>query len=218
MATDGPWFEVVGVSGDILHGWFMNQRRPTFYRPVAQDAGLSLAFVVRASGNPLDLAGELRRAIMAADPDQPILELRSMEQVVADSVGGINYLAKALAAMGGLALVLALMGVYSLVAYVAARRTQEFGVRMALGATRWQVIRLNVHQALVITGLGLAMGTGFALVLGRVMASALFGLVSLELLPLAVMTVVLGLTALAAGFLPARRAANLDPTEALRTI
>ena len=81
-----------------------------------------------------------------------------MEQVMADKVGGIDYLAKALAAMGGIALVLALMGIYSLVAYLAARRTQEIGVRIALGATRWQVIRLNVHQALVITGLGLAIG------------------------------------------------------------
>jgi ABC-type antimicrobial peptide transport system permease subunit len=210
--------EVIGVSGDILHDWFMNQRAPTLYRPVAQDAGLSVAFVVRTSGNPLDLAGELRRAVMAADPDQPIHELLSMERVVADKVGGINYLAKALAAMGGIALVLALMGVYSLVAYIAARRTQEFGVRMALGATRWQVIRLNVHQALVITGLGLALGAVLAFVLGRLMASALYGLVTLDLLPVAVMTVVLGVTALAAGFLPARRAANLDPTEALRTI
>jgi putative ABC transport system permease protein len=218
LATDGPWLEVIGVSGDILHDWFMNQRAPTLYRPVAQDAGLSVAFVVRTSGNPLDLAGELRRAVMAADPDQPIHELLSMERVVADKVGGINYLAKALAAMGGIALVLALMGVYSLVAYIAARRTQEFGVRMALGATRWQVIRLNVHQALVITGLGLALGAVLAFVLGRLMASALYGLVTLDLLPVAVMTVVLGVTALAAGFLPARRAANLDPTEALRTI
>ncbi len=92
--------------------------------------------------------------------------------------------------MGGIALVLALMGVYSLIAYLAARRTQEFGVRMALGATRWQVIRLNVRQALVITGLGLAMGTAIAIVLGRVMASALFGLVSLEVMPIAAMVVV----------------------------
>jgi predicted permease len=216
-AEDAPWLEVVGVSGDIMHDWFMNQRRPTFYRPVTQDAGLHFAIVVRTTGNPLDLAGELRRAVTAADADQPILELRSMEQVVADKVGGIVYLARALAVMGGIALVLALMGVYSLIAYLAARRTQEFGVRMALGATRWQVIRLNVRQALVITGLGLAMGMAIAIVLGRVMASALFGLVSLEVLPIAAMVVVLGFTALVAGFLPARRAASLDPTVALRT-
>jgi len=217
IAADAPWIEVVGVSGDIMHDWFMNQRRPTFYRPYAQDASLTMSIVVRTTGNPLDVAGELRRAVAAADSDQPILELRSMEQVVADKVSGVNYLARALAVMGGIALLLALMGVYGLIAYLAARRTQEIGVRMALGATRWQVITLNVRQALVITGLGLVVGTGLAILLGRVMASALFGLVSLDPLTVVAMVVVLGLTALTAGYLPARRAAKLDPTTALRT-
>ena len=216
IGADTPWLEVVGVTGDIVHDWFMNQRRPTFYLPVAQDAGLTMSFVVRTTGKPLDVAGELRRAIATADPDQPILELRTMDQVVADKVGGINYLARALAIMGGIAMVLALMGVYSLIAYLAARRTQEFGVRLALGATRWQLIRLNIRQALVITGLGLALGTALAVGIGRAMASALFGLVSLDVLPVVAMVTVIGLTALAAGFLPARKAANLDPTEALR--
>lgn len=217
IAPEAPWVEVVGVSGDIMHDWFMNQRRPTFYRPYAQDPSLTMSIVVRTTGDPLHVAGELRRAVTAADPDQPVLQLRSMERVVADKVGGVNYLARALAAMGGIALLLALMGVYSLIAYLAARRTQEIGVRMALGATRWQVIALNIRQALVITGLGLAVGTVLAVALGKLMSSALFGLVSLEPLPVAVMVVALGLTALVAGYLPARKAADLDPTTALRT-
>jgi putative ABC transport system permease protein len=212
----GPWLEIVGVSGDIMHDWFMNQRRPTVYRPLAQDPPLTMAFVVRTTGDPLNVAGELRRAVSAADPDQPILELASMEQVVADKLGGVTFLARALGAMSVIALVLALMGVYGLVSYLAARRTQELGVRMALGATRWHVIRLTVRQAFVITGIGLAVGAVLAILLGRVMSSALFGLVSLDLVWVAAMVVTLGVTALAAGFLPARRAAGLDPTEALR--
>jgi putative ABC transport system permease protein len=117
---EGPWIEVVGVSGDVLHDWFMNQRRPTVYEPVAQDPSYSFAFTLRTNGDPLAFAGELRRAIGAADPDLPISELRSMERVIADKVGGINYLAKALALMGLVALVLSLTGVYSLLAHLAA--------------------------------------------------------------------------------------------------
>jgi ABC-type antimicrobial peptide transport system permease subunit len=153
----------------------------------------------------------------AADPDQPILELRSMEQAMEDKVGGLTYLARALAVMAGIALGLSLMGVYSLVAYLAARRTQEFGVRMALGASRWQLVGLNVRQALVITALGLAVGTVVAIALGKVMASALFGLVTLEVLPIVGMTVLIGAIVTAAGFLPAWKAARLDPASAIRT-
>jgi putative ABC transport system permease protein len=218
LATDGPWFEIVGVSGDIMHDWFMNQRRPTFYRPVTQDAPFTMAFTVRTTGDPLGVAGELRRAVAAADPDQPILQLATMDEVMANKVGGVSYLARALAVMSGIALVLALMGVYSLMAYLAARRTQEIGVRMALGATSWAVVRLTITQALVITGLGLAVGTALAVALGRVMASALFGLVTFQALPVVVMVLALGVVSIAAGYLPARRAANLDPTEALRTM
>jgi predicted permease len=217
MDLDAPWVEVVGVAGDVMHDWITSFRRPTVYEPIAQNPSYSFAFTMRTNGDPLALAGELRRAIAAADPDLPIMQLRTMEKVVADKVGGIDYLAKALAAMGLLALVLSLTGVYSLLAYLAARRTQEFGVRLALGATRGQVIRLTVRQAVIVTTIGLVVGAALAIALGQVMASALFGLVSLQFWPMAVMIVAIGVTALAAGYLPARRAADLDPTEALRS-
>jgi putative ABC transport system permease protein len=217
IAADGPWLEVVGLTGDIMHDWFMQQRRPTFYRPVAQDPPFTMAFTVRTFGDPLAVAGELRRAIGAADPDQPILQLATMDQVMADKVGGVTYLARALAVMSGIALVLSVMGVYSLIAYLASRRTREIGVRMALGATRWQVVRLTITHALVITALGLAIGTALAVALGQVMASALFGLVTLRPWPVVTMVAVLGFVSVVAGYLPARRAAALDPTDALRT-
>jgi ABC-type antimicrobial peptide transport system permease subunit len=125
-------------------------------------------------------------------------------------------LARVLAVMSGIALLLALMGIYSLMAYAASPRRQEFGVRMALGATRWQVIRLSLRHAAMITGLGLALGAALAVVLNRVMVSALFGLVSFDATAVAVMTAAIGITVIVAGWLPARRAASLEPTDALR--
>ena len=216
-ADDGEWVEIVGVVGDVMHDWFMQQRRPTVYRPVAQDPSFSLAFVVRTGQDPLELAGELRRAIAAADPDLPVLELRTMAQVLADKVSGVRYLATALAIMGGIALVLALLGVYGLIAFDVSQRIQELGVRLALGATRGQLIRLNLRRALTVTAAGLTVGTGLAVALGRVMSSTLFGLVTVDARLLAAMVVVIGVTALVAAYVPARRAAALDPTEALRS-
>jgi putative ABC transport system permease protein len=216
-AVDGPWLEVIGVAGDVVHDLLLDRGSPAFYRPFAQQTPFAAAFVVRTTANPLDLSGELRRAIAAADPDQPVLELRSLEQVVADRAGGIMSFARLLAGMGVVALLLALVGIYSLMAYLAARRTREFGVRMALGATQWQVVRLSLRQAAAVTLCGLAVGTGLALALSRVMSTAMFGLVSFDLASIALITAALGVTVMAAGWLPARRAAGLAPTEALRT-
>jgi predicted permease len=217
-AADGPWLEVVGVSGDVVQDLLLDRGSPTYYRPVAQQTPFATVFVARTTANPLDLGGELRRAIAAADADQPVLELRSMEQVVADRAGGIMSFARLLAAMGGVALLLALVGIYSLMAYMAARRTREFGVRMALGATQWQVVRLSLRQAAIVTASGLAAGTGLAVALSQVMSTAMFGLVSFDVGSIALITVALGATVMAAGWLPARRAASLEPTEALREV
>jgi ABC-type antimicrobial peptide transport system permease subunit len=118
--------------------------------------------------------------------------------------------------MSGIALLLSLMGVYSLMAFLVTRRTQEIGVRIALGASRWQVIRLTGAQAVVITGTGVTLGTAMALGVGRLMESVLFGLVAPDLATMAALIAALTVVALAAGVIPARRAANLDPTVALR--
>jgi putative ABC transport system permease protein len=214
-AADGPWLEIVGMAADVLQDMLMQRGWPAFYRPVAQQTPYSMAFLVR-TGNPLDLAGELRRAVTAADPDQPMESLRSMEQVIAERAAGITHLGRALGAMSGVALLLALVGVYSLMAYMASRRTQEFGVRMALGATRSQVVRLSLRQAALVTVCGLVGGTALAVALIRVMAATMFGLVLFDTAAIAVMTAALGATVMIAGWLPAHRAADLDPTAALR--
>jgi putative ABC transport system permease protein len=214
--ADGQWLTIVGVSADYLHNWFNQTRRPTFYVPYTQEAPLTAMFAIRTIGDPLSLAGDLRRAIGAADPNQPISQLRSMDEVVNDRTGGITFLAKALAVVALIALVLSVAGVYSLMAYSASQRTKEIGVRLALGASWWQVIRLTTGQALRVTAAGTVIGAVMAAGVGQVMQSALVGAVSNDYATLGALIVLLGCVALLAAYLPARRAAKLDPTVALR--
>jgi len=213
---DGQWLTVVGVSADFLHNWFNQVRRPTFYVPYTQDAPFQAAFVVRTIGDPLSLAGDLRRAIAAADPNQPISKLQSMEEVIDERAAGLAFLANALAVVALIAFVLAVAGVYSLMAYNASQRTKEIGVHLALGASWWQVVRLTLGQALRITVIGMVLGSTMAVGVGQVMQSSLVGAVNNDLRTLVVLIVVLTAVALVAAYLPARRAANLDPTTALR--
>ncbi len=215
LASDGPWISVIGISGDVMHNWFL-RRTEAVYRPISQDAPFTLAFTLRTVGEPEALAGDLRRAVGAADPDQPIASLTSLATQVAERAAGLAFIARALGAVALIALVLSLMGIYSLMAFLTAQRTQEIGVRMALGAGRWQVIRATTRRALVITAAGMTIGAVLAFALGRVMQAMLSGLVTTNLLQLAALVAALSTAALVAAYLPARRAAQIDPMNALR--
>jgi ABC-type antimicrobial peptide transport system permease subunit len=139
-----------------------------------------------------------------------------MDEVVNERLAGISYFATILMVMSGIALVLSLTGIYSLMAYLAARRTKEIGVRVALGATAHQVQWLAAERALGIVAGGVTVGAVLAALLGRVMQSALFGLVTPDLTVVAAAVAVLAVVTMAAGYLPARRAAAQDPWQALR--
>jgi putative ABC transport system permease protein len=215
LAIDGPWITVVGVSGDVVHNWFVRQFE-TVYRPLTQTAPYSVAFAVRTVGDPNAVAGDLRRAVSKVDADQPIASLASMETLVEERAAGFAFIARALGVVGAIALVLSIMGIYSLMAFLTAQRTQEIGVRMALGAGRWQVVRAITSRAIVITAIGAGIGSALALGLGRVMESSLFGLVNINLLQLASLVTALAAVALVAAYVPARRAARIDPMAALR--
>jgi putative ABC transport system permease protein len=217
LEKDGELTAVVGVVGDIVQDWFTGKRLPTVYRPLAQDPTLSMSFVARTAGDPVLLADDLRRAVTAADPDQPIEILATMERVIQAKVTGIDYFAKVLTVMSGLALLLALTGMYSLMSYLSARRTKEIGLRLALGATRRQVMWLTASRAGRITAGGVLAGLVLAVMVGRVMQAALFGLVAPNVPVFAVAVLTLAVVTMAAGFLPARKAAAQDPWVALRT-
>ena len=213
---DGEWTTVIGVSGDVVHNWFTRRRDHTVYRPVGQDAPFQMVFTLRTVGDPTALAGDLRRAIAAVDADQPISMLSTLDQLVNERAAGLAFIANSLVVVALIALALSVLGIYSLMAYLTAQRTQEIGVRMALGAGRWQVLRLTTAHALRITTIGTLVGGVLAFGVGRVMQSVLFGLVSTNLWQLMVLIAILAMAALLAAYIPARRASRIDPMIALR--
>jgi putative ABC transport system permease protein len=214
LAHDGPWYTVIGVAGDVVHNWF-TRREDTIYRPLSQGT-YGGNFAIRTVGDPTALAADFRRAVAAMDPDQPIASLTSLEQLVEDRAGGFTFIARALGVVALIALILSLLGIYSLMAFLTMQRTQEIGVRMALGAGRWQVIRAISKRAAVITLAGSLVGVVLAFAIGQVMQSILFGLVTVSVVPLAALVVLIAVAALLAAYLPARRAAGIDPMSALR--
>jgi putative ABC transport system permease protein len=215
LAADAPWISVIGVSGDVVHNWF-SRREETVYRPISQSPPYGGDFTIRTVGDPTALAADFRRAVAAMDPDQPIASLGTLEALVEDRSGGFTFIARALTVVAVIALVLSLLGIYSLMAFLTTQRTQEIGVRMALGAGKWQVIRATTRRALGITAAGTLVGTALAFALGRLMQSLLFGLVTASVVQLVALALVIGAAALLAAYLPARRAARIDPMSALR--
>jgi len=217
VGKDMPWLTVVGVSGDVIHHWVMRRNSPTFYRPLRQEPRGMLSVALRTSGDPDALAASARGALTALDPDQPAYNVKSMRRAIETSTIGMQFVAKIMAAFGVLALVLAVSGVYGVMSYRVSLRTLEIGVRVALGASRLDVLRLTLGQALRLSGLGLAIGMALALAAGRVLSSALRGAVALDPAVLAWLTAALAACALVAAWLPARRALAVDPMIALRS-
>src|SRR6185369_15721377 len=161
------------------------------YRPISQEAPYTVAFAVRTVGDPTALAGDLRRAVSKADADQPIASLASMSVLVEERAAGFVFIARALAIVGAIALVLSIMGIYSLMTFLTTQRTQEIGVRMALGAGRWDVVRATTQRALGITIAGAVIGSALAFAAGRTMQALMAGVISNNMTQLAGLTVLL---------------------------
>jgi putative ABC transport system permease protein len=222
FGDDDPWATVVGVVGDVRSSGFLAPVPPTMYHPHAQAGrgasftSRSMTLVVRTAGDPLALAAAVRGAARALDRNVPVSAVQSMEGLVAASIAGRRFTTALLGAFAALALALAGIGIYGVIAYGVSQRTYELGVRMALGAQRGNVLRLVVSEGLRMTLLGLAVGLAGALVVGRLVRSLLVGVPAADLPTLIGVSAALAGVALVASLVPARRASLVSPTEALR--
>jgi putative ABC transport system permease protein len=211
-----PWRRIVGVVGDIRQSTFDPEPRPTAYVPFEQIPVTSFSFAMRVEGDPLALAPAARDAVRSVDPNEPIYDVRTLEQLISDNLSGVQQAAYMMSAFGFVALVLAAAGIFALMAFFVSQRTHEIGVRMALGAERADVLRFVVGRALKLAAIGLAIGLPFAIGVAIAVSSFLFGMIRVDVLGFVVLTLVLGLVAALAAYIPARRATRVDPMVALR--
>jgi putative ABC transport system permease protein len=208
--------EIVGVVGSVRELGPAAEPAPAIYRPYTQMPNGSFHLVVRTAGEPQALAGTIREVVRSLDPNLPVPEIRTMDQVAGETVARPRLNLLLLGGFAALALVLAAIGLYGVMAYSVTQRRAEVGVRMALGASRPDVVRLVISQGIRLTLAGLLVGLAGSLVLTRLMASLLFGVQPTDPLTLAAVAVFLAAIALVASWIPARRAASTDPAIVLR--
>ena len=222
LRADAPWLTVVGVVGDIKNRGVNTATKPEVYFPYTErPMGLWADFrtatiVVRTASSPEEVVGAIRGQLRDLDPQIPIYKVATLQQIVSSSVSQTRFPALVLSFFAWIALTLAAVGVYGVLAYTVAQRNHEIGVRMALGATRNEIVQLVVRQALGWAALGGSAGLIAAFLLVRFMRTLLFEVSPYDLRVLLLVVIVLSVVALLAAALPARRAAKLDPMVALR--
>ena len=216
FAADMPWVTVVGVAGDVRHRRLTEPAQPIMYRPFDQDPSYVVAILARTTGDIPGLAESIATSVRAVDADLPLYSVRTMDDLVAGAVAERRFLMRLLVGFGIAAVGIALLGIYGVMAYTVSRRTREIGIRMAIGARRGDVSRMVVRQGLQLTVSGLIVGLLASLGLGELMASQLFGVQPADPWTLGVVPLVMVVVSLAAAYLPARRAARVDPMVVLR--
>ena len=215
-SSENPWLTVVGVVGDISYNWFDRVPEPVLYVPYRQTARQLMQFAVRGQGNPMGLTASIRREIAAVDADMPIYDVKTQSRVIHESVIGITYVSVMMLVMGAIALVLASVGLYGVMAYAVTERTHEIGVRMALGAQTGDVLRLVLARGITLTAIGLAIGLALSVALAKALAGLLYGVSATDFTTIGGVVAMLALVAMAATYIPARRATRVDPLIALR--
>ena len=207
---------IVGVVGDVKYGGLDVTAPPEVYLPHTQHPVAEITIAVRTAGDPITLVPTARAALKSMDRELPISAVRLLADVVSRSIAERRFVMLLLACFAAVAVALAVIGVYGVLAYLVSQRTQEIGVRLAIGATPRDVVRLIVREGVALAGVGLLVGCLGALAAARVLSTMLFGIGAGDPLTFAAVVVVLTAAALCASYLPARRAARVDPMQALR--
>jgi putative ABC transport system permease protein len=208
---------VVGVVGDVRFGTLDSLPDPDVYLSYYQSPRGRMMMFVRTAGDPQSLIGAVRREVAALAPGMPLYDVRPMRQRVADAMAYARFSATLLAAFAMVALALAALGTYGVISFGVSQRTKEIGIRVALGATRGSVLRLIVGQGLGLAVVGGALGLAGALGTTRVLRSLLYGVAPSDPVTLVSIVAVLVVAVILASWLPARRAAGVHPSEALRS-
>ena len=210
-----PWMEIVGVIRDVKHELNI-PIEPEYYLPLAQDAWTGMVLVARTSVEPSSLAPALRQQVWAIDKDQPVFDVKTMQEVRSSSVALYSFSSVMLGIFAVVALLLASVGIYGVMAFAVTQRTQEIGIRMALGARTADVLKLVVKHGMKLALLGMLIGLGGSWAITRFLEKMLVGVEPTDVLTFSVVSAFLLLAAFVACYLPARRATKVDPLVALR--
>ncbi len=215
---DAPWFTVIGVAKDVKQGGIEQRTGTEMYTFIDQvpDRPFTMNVVLRTALPATSLLPTIQQAVRDADPSVPVVRLRDMQQVFAESIRRPRLMAQLIGAFAGLALLLAAIGTYGVLAYIMAERRREIGIRMALGADRHHVLRQVMTQGLALASLGVVIGLAAALALTRLIASLLFGVQPTDPSTMAGVVASIMLVAALACAIPAWRASRLDPNAVLR--
>jgi putative ABC transport system permease protein len=207
---------IVGIVGNVKSDGFDQPDQPHLYYPIFQNPAYAMAIYLRTGVAPLALTQALREQVRAVDRDLPVFGERTMTQVAAESVSRRKFAMQLVGLFGVLALLLAGVGIYGVIAYSVTQRTREIGIRVALGASKSEILRWVLKQGMILTTAGVIVGLLGALALTKLLRSLLFGVGPTDFVTYGVLAALLMLVALIACYVPARRATKVDPLVALR--
>jgi predicted permease len=217
VESEVPWLTVAGVVGRVKHESLDSDPRIAFYLPQTQYPSRAMTVVMRSQGDPSTLSPSVKKELRGIDPDLPMYSVRTMDERVEESLARRRFSMLLLGIFAGMALVLATIGIYGVMAYLVNQGTREIGIRMAIGATQREIVRLVVFQGMTLAITGVAAGLAAAFVFTGLMRSLLFGISSADPVTFAGISLLLTLVALLATYIPAKRAARIDPILCLRS-